>query len=146
MRSKVFLYVVLICASVAFAKEPQAYQTGTLIQMISVQCGTAEKDSTGLAGGMISSDSGTKKTQKLLCQEYVLETEHVIYHIRPRNEKHAVLLPVGERAEFRLQKERMLLRVEDADGKEREYVVISITPRTDSSSADALPAHVNHLQ
>jgi hypothetical protein len=146
MRSKVFLCVVLICASVAFAKEPQAYQTGTLIQMISVQCGTAEKDSTGLAGGMISSDSGTKKTQKLLCQEYVLETEHVIYHIRPRNEKHAVLLPVGERAEFRLQKERMLLRVEDADGKEREYVVISITPRTDSSSADALPAHVNHLQ
>jgi len=146
MRSKVFLCVVLICASVAFAKEPQAYQTGTLIQMISVQCGTAEKDSTGLAGGMISSDSGTKKTQKLLCQEYVLETEHVIYHIRPRNEKHAVLLPVGERAEFRLQKERMLLRVEDADGKEREYVVISITPRTDSSSADAFPAHVNHLQ
>jgi hypothetical protein len=146
MRSKVVLCVVLTYASVAFAKEPQAYQTGTLIQMISVQCGTAEKDSTGLAGGMISTDSGTKKTQKLLCQEYVLETEHVIYHIRPRNEKHAVLLPVGERAEFRLQKERMLLRVEDADGKEREYVVISITPRTDSSSADAFPAHVNHLQ
>lgn len=147
MRSKVVLCVVLTCASVAFAKEPQAYQTGTLIQMISVQCGTAEKDSTGLAGGMISTDSGNnKKTQKLLCQEYVLETEHVIYHIRPRNEKHAVLLPVGERAEFRLQKERMLLRVEDADGKEREYVVISITPRTDSSSADAFPAHVNHLQ
>jgi hypothetical protein len=131
---------------VAFAKEPQAYQTGTLIQMIPVQCGTAEKDSTGLAGGMISTDSGTKQTQKLLCQEYVLETEHVIYHIRPRNEKHAVLLPVGERAEFRLQKERMLLRVEDADGKEREYVVISITPRTDSSSADASPARINHLQ
>lgn len=146
MRSKVVLCVVLTCASVAFAKEPQAYQTGTLIQMISVQCGTAEKDSTGLAGGMISTDSGTKKTQKLLCQEYVLETEHVIYHIRPRNEKHAVLLPVGERAEFRLQKERMLLRVEDADGKEREYVVISITPRTDSSSADTSPARINHLQ
>jgi hypothetical protein len=146
MRFKVVLCVLLTCASLAFAKEPQAYQTGTLIQMISVQCGTAEKDSTGLAGGMISTDSGTKKTQKLLCQEYVLETEHVIYHIRPRNEKHAVLLPVGERAEFRLQKERMLLRVEDADGKEREYVVISITPRTDSSSADAFPAHVNHLQ
>lgn len=146
MRFKVLMCVVLMCAPAAFAKEPKAYQTGTLIQMISVECGMAEKDSTGLSGGMISTDSDNKKTQKLQCQEYVLETEHVIYHIRPRNEKHAALLPIGERAEFRLQKERMLLRVEDADGKEREYVVISITPRTDSSSADAFPGHVNHLQ
>ena len=146
MRSKVLTCVVLMCALVAFAKEPKAYQTGTLIQMLSVQCGTAEKDSTGLAGGILGTDSGTKKTQPLLCQEYVLQTEHVVYHIRPRNEKHATLLPIGERAEFRLQKDRMLLRVEDADGREREYVVISITPRTDSSSADAFPGHVNHLQ
>jgi hypothetical protein len=138
--------VVLTCASAALAKEPKAYEAGTLIQMISVQCGTAEKDSTGLAGEMPGTDSGTRKTQQLRCQEYVLETEHVVYHIRPRNEKHAALLPIGERAEFRLQKDRMLLRVEDADGKEHEYVVISITPRTDSSSADAFPARVNHLQ
>jgi hypothetical protein len=114
--------------------------------MISVQCGTAEKDSTGLEGGVLATDSATKKTQQPQCQEYVLETEHVVYHIRPKNEKHASLLPIGERAEFRLQKDKMLLRVEEADGKEREYVVISITPRTDSSSADAFPARVNHLQ
>ena len=146
MRLKVLMCVGLMCAPVAFAKEPKAYQTGTLIQMISVPCGTAEKDSTGLSGGVLGTDSGTKKTRPLLCQEYVLETEHVVYHIRPRNEKHAALLPIGERAEFRLQKDRMLLRVEDVDGKEREYVVISITLRSDSSSADAFPGHVNHLQ
>ena len=146
MRSKVLLCVVVTCASAVFANEPKAYQTGTLKQMISVQCGTAEKDSTSFAGEMVGTDSGTKKMQQLLCQEYVLETEHVVYHIRPRNEKHAVLLPIGERAEFRLQKDRMLLRVEDVDGKEREYMVISITPRTDTSSADAFPARVNHLQ
>jgi hypothetical protein len=138
--------LVLTCASVALAKEPKAYEAGTLIQMISVQCGTAEKDSAGLAGEMPGTDSGARKMQQLRCQEYVLETEHVVYHIRPRNEKHAALLPIGERAEFRLQKDRVLLRVEDADGKEHEYVVISITPRTDSNSADAFPAHVNHLQ
>ena len=146
MRSKVLMCLVLTCASAAFAKEPKAYQTGTLIHMISVQCGTAEKDSTGLEGGVLGTDSNTKKTQQLRCQEYVLETEHVIYHIRPKNEKHAALLPIGQRAEFRLQKDRVLLRVEDADDKEREYVVISITPRTDGSSADASPARVNHLQ
>ena len=146
MRSKALFCVLVTCASVAFAKEPRAYQTGTLMQMISVQCGTAEKDSTSFAGDVPGSDSGSKKTQQLRCQEYVLETEHVVYHIRPRNEKHGVLLPIGERAEFRLEKDRMLLRVEDVDGKEREYVVISITPRTDTSSADAFPARVNHLQ
>ena len=145
MRSRLFLCGLLMCAS-AFAKEPKAYQMGTLMQMVSVQCGTAEKDSGSLAGEMLGTDSGTKKTQPLLCQEYVLETEHVVYHIRPKNEKHAALLPIGQQAQFRLQKDKMLLRVEDLDEKEREYVVISITPRTDSSTADATPAHVNHLQ
>jgi hypothetical protein len=146
MRSKIYLSLMLACACLAFAKEPKAYDTGKLMQMVSVQCGTAEKDSTSFAGEMLGTDSGTKKTQQLLCQEYVLETEHVVYHIRPRNEKHAVLLPIGVQAQFRLQKDRMLLRVEDLDGKEREYVVISITPRMDTSTADAAPARVNHLQ
>jgi len=146
MRSRSFLSVLLLCASAGFAKEPKPYQTGKLMEMISVQCGTAEKDSMSVAGEMLGTDSGTKKTQSLLCQEYVLETQDVVYHIRPRHEKHAVVLPVGEKAQFRLEKDRMLLRVEDVDGKEREYVVISITPRTDSSTADAGPLRINHLQ
>ena len=145
MRSKVLVCVVLTC-SAALAKEPRVYQTGKLMQMVFVQCGTAEKDSTGFAGEMLGTDSGSKKTQPLLCQEYVLETEHVVYHIRPRNEKHAVLLPIGQQVQFCLRKDRMLLRVEDLDGKEHEYVVISITPRTDSSTADAALPRINHLQ
>jgi hypothetical protein len=147
MRSRLFVCVLLSCASGAgFAKEPKAYQTGKLLQMVSVQCGTAEKDAMSVPGEMLGSDTGTKKTQQLLCQEYVLETQDVLYHIRPRNEKHAVLLPIGGQAQFRLQKDRMLLRVQDIDDKEREYVVISITPRTDSSTADSRPVHLNHLQ
>jgi len=81
-----------------------------------------------------------------LCQEYVLQADRVIYRIRPRDEKHPVLLPVGEQAQFRLQKDKMLLRVEDLDGKEREYIVVSMTPRSDSSTADAIPFRPNHLQ
>jgi hypothetical protein len=95
---------------------------------------------------MLGTDSGSKKTQELLAQEYVLESERVIYRIRPRDEKHPVLLPVGEQAQFRLQKDRMLLRVEDLDGKEREYIVVSMTPRSDSNTADATPVRLNHLQ
>ena len=43
-----------------------------------------------------------------------------------------MLLPVGETAEFRIRKDKMLLRVPEADGKEREYVVVSMTPRADA--------------
>jgi hypothetical protein len=53
---------------------------------------------------------------------------------------------VGEQAQFRLQKDRMLLRVEDLDSKEREYIVVSMTPRSEESTAAATPARVNHLQ
>ena len=146
MRSKLMLCAVLAVASAAYAKDPKAYQTGKLLQMDSVSCGMAEKDGKSLAGEMLGTDSGSKKTQEVLCQEYVLQAERVIFRIRPRDEKHPVLLPVGEQAQFRLQKDKMLLRVEDLDSKEREYVVVSMTPRSDSSSADATPAPLNHLQ
>jgi hypothetical protein len=145
MRFKVTACIVLIAAA-AFAREPKAYQTGKLLQMDSVQCGVAEKDAKSFAGEIIGTDSGSKKTQEVLCQEYVLQGERVIYRIRPRDEKHPVLLPVGDQAQFRLEKDKMILRVEDLDNKDREYVVVSMTPRADSNTADATPAKLNHLQ
>lgn len=146
MRFKLMLCVVLGVASAAYAKDPKPYQTGKLLQMDSVQCGMAEKDGKSFAGEMLGTDSGSKKTHELLCQEYVVQAERVIYRIRPRDEKHPVLLPVGEQAQFRLQKDKMLLRVEDLDSKEREYIVVSMTPRSDSSTAEAAPTRPNHLQ
>jgi hypothetical protein len=145
MRTKIALCAVLGLASAAFAKDPKPYQTGRLLQMDSVQCGTSEKDGQSFAGEMLGTDSGSKKTKEVLCQEYLLQAERIIYRIRPRDEKHPVLLPVGEQAQFRLQKDKMLLRVEDLDSKEREYIVVSMTPRSDSSTAEA-GSHVNHLQ
>ena len=146
MRSKWMMCVILGLAAAAYAKEPKPYQTGKLLQMDSVLCGTAEKDAKSFAGEMLGTDSGSKKTQEVLCQEYVLQAARVIYRIRPRDEKHPVLLPVGEQAQFRLQKDKMLLRVEDLDSKEREYIVVSMMPRADSSTADAAPSRLNHLQ
>jgi len=46
----------------------------------------------------------------------------------------------------RLQKDKMLPRIEDGDGKQREHVVLSMTPRSDSSTADASIPHPNHLR
>jgi len=146
MRLTFAFCLVTVFAAAGFAKEPKAYETGKLLQMESVQCGTSEKDGSGLAGEMLGTDSGTKRTREVLCQEYVLESERVIYRIRPRDEKHPTLLPIGDRAQFRLKGYTMLLRVEDRDGKEREYIVVSMKPRTENSTADATPVRMNHLQ
>jgi hypothetical protein len=140
MRSKLMLCVAVFLTAAAFAKDPKPYLTGKLVQMESVPCGNAEKDPAGPAY------SGNRKAHEGLCQEYVVQSERVNYRIRPRDEQHAVLLPLSERAQFRLQKDVMLLRVEDLDGKERTYTVVSMTPRTDSTAADATPTRLNHLQ
>jgi hypothetical protein len=145
MRFKSVMLASILLATTAYAKEPKAYQSGELMKMDSVKCGMDEKDAKSFAGEMIGTDSGHKKTQELLCQEYLLQTEKMVYRIRPRDEKHPVLLPVGERAQFRLDKDKLLLRVEVLDSKEREYIVVSMTPRSEST-ADASPARLNHLQ
>jgi hypothetical protein len=123
---------------------PKPFQTGELVQMDSVHCGRTEKGAAGV-DQMPGTDSGSKEMQNLRCQEYVLQADRVIYRIRPRAE-HPVLLPVGDRAQFRLQKDKMLLRMEGLDSQEREYSVVSMAPRSDSTAADATTVRLNHLQ
>ena len=128
--------------SVAQAKEPKVHQSGTLLQMDSAECGVDENSGKSFVGEVVGTDSAHKKTHALLCQEYLLQSETVIYRIRPVDEKHPVLLPVGQTAQFRIHKDKMLLQVEDVDDKEREYSVISMTPRaqvTDSVSSPSRP-------
>ncbi len=133
MRGKALVLALVFTAAAADAKELKAYQDGKLLQMDSVQCGVDAKD------------AKKGKTHELLCQEYVVQADQMVYRVRPKDDKHAELLPVGENAQFRLQKNRMLLRLEGPGGKEREYVVVSVKPRGDSA-ADASPARLNHLQ
>jgi len=132
MKSKVFAAVLLI-ACVAYARDPKPRQSGKLSQMESVACGVDENSGKSFVGELVGTDSAHKKTHELLCQEYVLVTDRVIYRIRPRDEKHPVLLPVGEQAQFRMEKDKMVLRVEDLDDKDRQYTVVSMTPRDDAS-------------
>lgn len=132
MRLKIstaLVTAVVLLAGMAYAKEPKRYESGTLLRMDSVDCGLDENSGKSFAGEVLGTDSAHKKTHELLCQEYLLQSDHVTYRIRPKDEKHPVLLPVGQRAQFRMDKDRMVLRVEDLDDKDRAYIVVSMTPR-----------------
>ncbi len=124
------LGLCLVFASVCAAREHD-YQKGTLLRMDSTSCGMQEKGSKSLSGELLGTDAQSKKTQEVLCQEYVLQTDKLTYRIRPKDEKHPALLPIGESAQFRIQKDKLILRVPEANGKEREYFVISVSPRED---------------
>jgi hypothetical protein len=130
---KVLIMLVLAgCgAMLGQAKEHRDYQKGTLLQMDSTSCGYAEKDGKTLVGQIVGTDGQHKNTKEVLCQEYVLQGERIVYRIRPKDDKHPALLPVGETAQFRIHKDKMILQVPESDGKEREYLVISMTQRTE---------------
>jgi hypothetical protein len=127
----------LLLAGICSAKDHDDYQKGTLLKMESSPCGMQEKGGKSITGELIGTDSQSKKTKEVLCQEYVLQAEKVIYRIRPNDEKHPALLPIGETAQFRLHKDKLILKVAEGDGKEREYIVVSMTPREDHKEAVA---------
>jgi hypothetical protein len=143
MRRIGFLGVLLLVSLSLQAKDKPAYERGELMAMDSSSCGYSEKDGKTLAGEIFGTDGQHKKTQETLCQAYVLRSQRVTYRIRPKDDKHPALLPIGETAEFRVHKDKLLLRVPEADGKEREYIVLSMTPRTDVAENRAATAHAN---
>jgi hypothetical protein len=130
MKTRILLMIALTFAWAAQAKE-HTYDKGILMQMQSMSCGTAEKGNKTLAGELLGTDAEHKKTAQVLCQEYTLQAERVIYRIRPKDDKHPVLLPIGETAQFRIDKDKLILRVPEMGDKEREYIVVAVTPRTD---------------
>ena len=131
MKRLIVASLIVFLAVAAQAKEKPAFEKGVLVQMDSSSCGYAEKDGKTLAGQILGTDGQHKNTKEVLCQEYILKSDRVIYRIRPKDDKHPVLLPVGESAEFRIHKDKMILRVPESEDKEREYFVISMTPRAD---------------
>ncbi len=141
MRKFSVLAVVVLVGLPLQAKDKPAYEKGVLLQMESSACGLAEKDGKTLAGEIFGTDGQHKNTQQVLCQEYTLQTERVTYRIRPKDDKHPALLPIGETAQFRIHKDKLVLRVIESGDKEREYIVVAMTPRTDAAQNHSALAH-----
>ena len=87
----------LFCASFATLATINPQQSGTLLQMDSVQCGTDQNSAKSLSGELIGTDSAHQKMRTLLCQEYLLQTDRITYRIRPKDNKHPTCSPSAKR-------------------------------------------------
>lgn len=159
MRPKSTLLTLLFLAAGACAQVQQPYLSGKLLQMNSVRCELStqrangstkhtpkdNRDTTVAGNDSHNTSDDALNAGSQTCFEYLLQADEVIYTIRPKNSGSEFLLPVGEWAQFRIQKDKFLLRVRSSESREREYIVMSIKPRAENS-ADSIRVHLNHLQ
>ena len=134
MKSRL-AFAVLLLASLAQAQDAKKYRTGQLLQMESLQCTVFENPS-----------SAANAADATICQEYVVQGDDVLFHLRPKDTKHAVLLPVGKEVGYRIDEDRFFLRTSTDGKKEREYLVVSIESRGRSDSTVQTAMKLNHLQ
>jgi len=94
-------------------------------QMEAVPCGAKEHGLTGL--GSIWASVGVTKvnTDEKLCPQYLLRTDDMEYHVRPRDPKH-LILPVGHEGEFKISKNVLKMKIVDGDQKMRDYEIVGM--------------------
>lgn len=83
---------------------------GLIVSENSVDCGTEAHGHHG------------KNKLDLVCQEYVVRTKTVDYHIRQPKEHDQGLLPLNSAIDFILDKDRMKFKL---NGKKYEFLVVS---------------------
>jgi hypothetical protein len=94
-------------------------------KMEAVACGAKERGLTGLGAVWGSVGITHVNSQEKLCPQYLLRTDEMEYEIRP-TAGHAVVLPVGQEAEFKIAKDRMLLRTQRGATRQREVTRLSL--------------------
>lgn len=132
MKLKLALAALLLVTQ-AQAEDAKKYHNGKLLQMESLQCTVFENQSAN------ASDSA-------LCHEYVLQGDDLLFHLRAKDVRRPVLLPVGKQVGYRMEEDRFYLRLAASDKKEHEYLVLSIEPREKSEARVQTALKVNHLQ
>ncbi len=126
-KSLIALLLLLVVCSTALGKDKKG-QRGMLESMQSVPCGAKERGVTGVGSLFGSVGVQHVNSHEQLCAQYLLRTDEMDYHIRPLDTKHAPVLPVGREAEFKIDKDRLFLKVVDGDKKKRAYQVVSMQP------------------
>ncbi len=133
MKSKLALAVLLL-TSLAQAQDPKKYHTGRLLQMESLQCTVFESQS-----------SAAQATDATVCQEYVVQGDEILFHLRAKDTKRPVFLPVGKAVGYRIDEGKFYLQLA-GDRKEHQYTVVSMEARTHSEGRVEAANKLNHLQ
>jgi hypothetical protein len=132
------LSLVLAASSIAESKDKKKHaQRGMLESMQAIPCGAKQRGLTGLGSVFGSVGVEHVNSHEQLCPQYLLRSDEMEYHIRPLDLKHAVLLPVGHEGEFKLKKDRLVLKMPDGDKKAREYQVVAMQPANSESKAES---------
>jgi len=118
---RILLGCILLAAPALLAAQTHNHQQGTIIRMRMTDC-------LGPQHGFISVMSGADKAERELCPEYVLVTDKVVYMISGKTADQ--LLPLAEVTRFRLQKNEMLIRVDDAP-RESHFHIKAMALRPD---------------
>jgi hypothetical protein len=102
---------VLLAFPVFLSAQTRGSQQGTIVRMRMTDC-------LGPQHGFMAAMSGSGKVETgELCPEYVLVTNKVVYVISGKSSEQ--LIPLAEETRFRLQKNEMLIRIDDADKESR---------------------------
>ena len=122
-------FFVLAVPPTAAAKDKKKHSDrGMLESMEAIPCGAKQRGLTGLGSVFGSVGVEHVNSDEKLCQQYLLRTDEMEYEIRPIDNKHPVILPVGHEGEFKIKKDEMHLKVPDGDRKTRAYHVVGVKP------------------
>lgn len=140
-----FVFVlILVSAMPASAKgKNKDQQRAMLEKMYAVPCGASQKGLSGLGSLWASVGITHMNSIEKLCPQYLIRTDELEYEIRPKDLKHATLLPIGQEAVIRIKKNCILLRVADSHQKMRSYEVVGMSQNpanadnADDQSSDA---------
>src|SRR5215468_5837071 len=131
MKSKL-AWAVLLLASLSQAQDPKKYHSGRLLQMESLQCTVFENQS-----------SAAEASDATICQEYVVQGDEVLFHLRPKQSRRPMFLPVGREVGYRVEEGKFYLLL-TGDRKEHQYVVVSMEARTRSEAPVESAMKINH--
>jgi hypothetical protein len=121
--------LVLAFAVPAVAGKKKQAERAMIEKMEAVPCGAKQKGITGVGSVFASAGIEHVNSDEKLCPQYLLRSDEMEYHIRPMEKKHPVILPVGQEGEFRIDKDKLYLKVaEGGDRKTRTYQVVGMKP------------------
>jgi len=144
MKTEALLITALVLAFAvpAVAGKKNKAERGMIEKMEAVPCGAKQKGITGLGSVFASAGIEHVNSDEKLCPQYLLRSDEMEYHIRPMDKKHPVILPVGQEGEFRIDKDRLYLKVSEGDRKTRSYQVVAMKPtRGDQDKATDKPVN-----